>query len=131
MLDRITQMTAGANVKLPECFYTLAATLAGMEAYFGQELPAPYKGMVQDAIQATTCCVSEYAKTPEQREAEEGLDLAGYSGKWKRAQEYVDAHVVAKGQPEYWAAVRQTFLELGGCLLSQMPTSDPRHPAHI
>lgn len=54
--------------------------------------------------------------TPEEQTARQGLDIARYPFKWKRATEYEtntprtdDSRLLP-----YWERVRLTFLELGG-----------------
>lgn len=48
-----------------------------------------------------------------EQEAAEGLDICGYSGKWKKAK------ASQKDGSLYWYRVRIYFLELGGCYLSE------------
>lgn len=58
-----------------------------------------------------------------EEQGKEGLNTAGYAGKWKNAKSFVKRHntnpVLAE---EYWAAVRLHFLELGGEYLNQRCT---------
>lgn len=47
------------------------------------------------------------------------LDICGYAGKWKKAQAYITNQKPDLARPDYWQAVRNHFLELGGCYLSE------------
>lgn len=116
---------------LPKCFYTLGACLNALQSGRKNNDPDYLNELnIKDALAAYAQLEVELEKSPEQREEEEGLDLCGYAGKWKSAQEYVAEHDVERGTPGYWMHVREHFLEIGGGLLRDMPTSDPRHPQH-
>ena len=61
------------------------------------------------------------APLTDQQQAEQGLNITGYAGKWKHAQEYElntprtdDMRLLP-----YWERVRLTFLELGGEFIGQ------------
>ncbi|WP_324671074.1 hypothetical protein [Hymenobacter sp. GOD-10R] len=114
----IEQITTATDAPLPKCFYNLAGALASLQTSGGMSA-SWMERCKSDAIEAAKQCVHEYGKSFEQRESEEGLDLAGYPGKWKHAQAYVAEHVIEANTPGYWDAVRTCFLELGGCYLSQ------------
>lgn len=48
--------------------------------------------------------------------AKEGLDVCGYSGKWKQAQELAHSSNLSENHKllPYWERVRLLFIELGG-----------------
>lgn len=52
----------------------------------------------------------------EEATAAEGLNISGYSGKWKQAQEIAKSSRLSENHLAlpYWERVRLLFLELGG-----------------
>jgi hypothetical protein len=57
----------------------------------------------------------------EEEIASENLDIFGYAGKWRQAQQYElgDPRTDDTRLLPYWERVRLTFLELGGQYLGQ------------
>lgn len=60
-------------------------------------------------------------KSREEVIAAEGLNVRGYSGKWRKAQELADKNERTDDNRllPYWERVRLLFLELGGEYLEQ------------
>lgn len=56
-----------------------------------------------------------------EEQAKEGLDICGYSGKWKNAMRHASIRIT-EGATDYWAEARKVFLELGGGYLKDKCT---------
>jgi len=54
--------------------------------------------------------------TSDEEKAKQGLDVTGYAGKWKKAQELAEKNERSDDNRllPYWERVRLLFLELGG-----------------